>query len=703
MAWPLKFIPMGAQTNARKRLILAFIFLASCLSAAPFPHIRVNDFTGPRTVIAGSRTFFAFTPYLAFNATVNASTNVFTVTGGTYTPVNGDIITPESTGTLPSRMYTIVNGHWPSYDVCNVSGSTFQLRQDGSNASPPGSCTGTLQTVSDTGTGTHTFSLYGTGPVYLDSDPSGFPAGTTFTYMIPAGTSECDYAAPTSNSKPYNRGRGRLCVIATVPGNAIPGTNITTSFTLCQTNMSGNCTTFNWTIDVVSTNISYTPPSSFTAIPNRTAWEQVMVAQPCPGTSGTNPPYQGSECGNYPTYSGYSGPANFCYPLAGGYPINNLGAATSSGVSYYGWNLLFDNMAIYTGNSLYRSSCFSDGMSHAGATDLQGVKQYVTANGGSMIGYAHFTESLFRAARVFNDSSFKTAGLLMQNNGIIALGPNLRFDLLRENVYGLDDAVALKKYGGLSLAHWNDVRDGLYSLVLRATESDASGVRFPEQMFMLGLAAHAIEADWQLSGDTRAPYIIKRIADYGWAGYDQTNHAMRNLEGPDGSPWCANGTLWFVAGDGNCGTNPLNYQNDQTLVVNAFWWYYAYTGDTTYRDRGDDWFSHFLDQGGLTGKQAATSYYDTFNAVGWRNGTLQVTQWYGDPQTAPAGQTLAAATCDLNADGRVNIVDVQLGTNQALGTAPCGSGDLNGDGRCTIVDVMRIVSASLGAACNTAP
>jgi hypothetical protein len=66
---------------------------------------------------------------------------------------------------------------------------------------------------------------------------------------------------------------------------------------------------------------------------------------------------------------------------------------------------------------------------------------------------------------------------------------------------------------------------------------------------------------------------------------------------------------------------------------------------------------------------------------------------------------LAAATlsCDLNSDSRVNVLDVQLATNQVLGYATCGSADLVGSGQCTIVDVQRIISASLGASCHLGP
>jgi hypothetical protein len=60
-------------------------------------------------------------------------------------------------------------------------------------------------------------------------------------------------------------------------------------------------------------------------------------------------------------------------------------------------------------------------------------------------------------------------------------------------------------------------------------------------------------------------------------------------------------------------------------------------------------------------------------------------------------------SCDLNDDGVVNIVDLQLEINAALGLAPCSAGDLDGNGSCNIIDVQRMVSASLGSPCRLGP
>jgi hypothetical protein len=62
-----------------------------------------------------------------------------------------------------------------------------------------------------------------------------------------------------------------------------------------------------------------------------------------------------------------------------------------------------------------------------------------------------------------------------------------------------------------------------------------------------------------------------------------------------------------------------------------------------------------------------------------------------------------AATCDLNDDGVVNMLDVQLEINAAQGLRACGAGDLNGDGVCDATDVQRVVAASLGQPCQVGP
>lgn len=50
---------------------------------------------------------------------------------------------------------------------------------------------------------------------------------------------------------------------------------------------------------------------------------------------------------------------------------------------------------------------------------------------------------------------------------------------------------------------------------------------------------------------------------------------------------------------------------------------------------------------------------------------------------------------DLNADSLVDVLDVQLAINQALGFEPCGTADVDLDGACTVMDVQTIINAAL--------
>jgi len=54
------------------------------------------------------------------------------------------------------------------------------------------------------------------------------------------------------------------------------------------------------------------------------------------------------------------------------------------------------------------------------------------------------------------------------------------------------------------------------------------------------------------------------------------------------------------------------------------------------------------------------------------------------------GATPPPTACDVNRDGTMNVLDVQLEVNQALGITPCTS-DINQDGQCNVIDVQRVV------------
>ena len=86
------------------------------------------------------------------------------------------------------------------------------------------------------------------------------------------------------------------------------------------------------------------------------------------------------------------------------------------------------------------------------------------------------------------------------------------------------------------------------------------------------------------------------------------------------------------------------------------------------------------------------------NAAVGSDGTLSFAAQSGDFSIARQGG--ASSPCDLNGDGVVNIVDVQIAVNQMTGAVVCSNADLDGNGTCNIVDLQRIVNAALGLACK---
>ena len=70
--------------------------------------------------------------------------------------------------------------------------------------------------------------------------------------------------------------------------------------------------------------------------------------------------------------------------------------------------------------------------------------------------------------------------------------------------------------------------------------------------------------------------------------------------------------------------------------------------------------------------------------------------------SAPTAPPTPSA-CDLNGDGVVNALDVQIAINQALGISACSTAALMGSGQCNVVDVQRVINASLGGVCLVGP
>jgi len=76
--------------------------------------------------------------------------------------------------------------------------------------------------------------------------------------------------------------------------------------------------------------------------------------------------------------------------------------------------------------------------------------------------------------------------------------------------------------------------------------------------------------------------------------------------------------------------------------------------------------------------------------------------FWGESSSASAANLTAIAAfsrCDLQQNGNVTVVDVQLIVNEALAAATPVY-DLSGDGVVTVVDVQIEINAALGLVCS---
>jgi hypothetical protein len=67
------------------------------------------------------------------------------------------------------------------------------------------------------------------------------------------------------------------------------------------------------------------------------------------------------------------------------------------------------------------------------------------------------------------------------------------------------------------------------------------------------------------------------------------------------------------------------------------------------------------------------------------------------PLSTPGnGKKVGRALYDLNGDGVINVLDVQIGIHEVLGISPCTNADLIQPGSCTVGDVQQIINVTLG-------
>jgi hypothetical protein len=182
-----------------------------------------------------------------------------------------------------------------------------------------------------------------------------------------------------------------------------------------------------------------------------------------------------------------------------------------------------------------------------------------------------------------------------------------------------------------------------------------------------------------------------------------------------GGTWSQLGSGWLNRNTANGWAYTPSLTNDGTNIYVGWVEHVIGSPASAYMDEWNT--SSWVSLGGALNSDAvngsaqamSTAYFSGNPVAAWGEvnpGNMRqvyVKTWNGSVWTALGASGTPPPTCDLNGDGTVNVVDVQIAINQTLGYSTCTNADLQQNGTCTVVDVQRVINAALGGACVVGP
>jgi hypothetical protein len=234
----------------------------------------------------------------------------------------------------------------------------------------------------------------------------------------------------------------------------------------------------------------------------------------------------------------------------------------------------------------------------------------------------------------------------------------------------------------------------LYSAYPQAASWQAgSGVIF-------NLQSNALRPAGWTSADAAGLPIFPGLVKYDEVASGVIHHAIRLTV-----PQTLNSYVWPARHEASSLTNPIypamgqrfrlkssfdisTYPSDAQVVLRALQVYGMFIADN-----GSAWY--------ISG--APDARWNNNNLSTLRNVVGSDFEAVDDSVLQVTANTAQAGSCDLNDSGVVDIIDVQIEVNQALGLSTCGTGDLDGNGLCNVIDLQRVISAALGSPCRVGP
>jgi hypothetical protein len=297
------------------------------------------------------------------------------------------------------------------------------------------------------------------------------------------------------------------------------------------------------------------------------------------------------------------------------YDDPTLTADQRLGATYYDAIRVFYQIADYTGNSAWNGCAAKARAVYRDA--------YVISNHGGVPGYWNFTTGLRMDWGRTGDALSKSAVVELSRNAAYAADATpLEWTegtgLSREVAYAIlgylnAEAVGEPRRARLG-AHVDQALGHIDQWFI--SKSSRAPVPFNEhpeaagqyylQPFMVGLTTQALIHYWEVTGDARVLPAIKTALDAIWE---------RAWVPADEAFWYEN----WVPNPANPFPAKPGAPDLNLLIAPAFAWVYAQTGDTKYRDRGDQVFAGGVKGAWLDGaKQFNQNYMWSFSYVRWR-------------------------------------------------------------------------------------
>ncbi len=630
---------MGRLPGTLVLATTALLFSSASLRAQPKPVLGWGtpaagwQWWGPKTVYPGHTAYYSFSaPRYRVPVTCSASGNTCDTSGSGYTPLGTQTNVYVTATTVPTGLETMTEGFYATYDLCNVSGTTFKLCRHG---------TSTVETFSSTGSGVSILfmpaSLANSHSFYVASNTAarmGWPSGTGVTWGVVDGYNGQGFSDgfTSSNGYPYSYQSAYVQALKVdIPTDATPG-DYTITITDCDADpVAGACPggshsdtlTFTATVTALTYLSDANEPGSFPAITGLSTWVNYM-------TTGA-----GSNGGDG---------AHWCNKTTGATTPADLSTVFSSdnSIFYYDGGLVYWRIARWTGDAGW-DKCAQNILQQSGYGNANSVanpgQNYLAENGqapGYRIFPAGFSVAVSQDPRYIQvvQSLAGINGISNSGDATVGSGCYISDYGIRESAYAL---ITMLRIDGLGLTpqdpagtnqwrKWKTREQRCADVLIGDLNAHLDGTgryNFIEYFFE-GITADALIKWWQTTKDPRVPMVVKPTLDAYYSNYNTSAHIAMWSPEPNGIHCAATGTWYTGSIDDHCRDNTsANLTVLHNLFSPAFAWYWRISGDDTYRTEGDEVFAHAFDgQDDYSGKTFSQLYRYSFNYVGWRQGWL---------------------------------------------------------------------------------